>query len=111
MAFRLPSFICSRQFSPLKIESESRKLMKPAEVTEDTVREVVVTHRSDLEMYNARHELELPASATLKKIDAVCKIPLWQLILRPVEIQASNIEDALPHLSKAWQVFLRQLSW
>ena len=60
LTFRLPRCIRSRDFGRLKISGETRKLLKPSEVTEATVQDGKVTHLSDLEYYLAREDLELP---------------------------------------------------
>ena len=111
LAFRLPRYLCSRDFARLSTRSKARRVFKKEEVSAATVEKGILTHGTNYDSYLARSRFELPNNKNLCEHHCVSKVPLWQMILSCATEELTSFEAASALLPLAWTTYLESLSW
>ena len=112
LLFRLPRYLCSREFKRLALKSELRKIVSPDKIKDVALEDVVLTSKTPAETYLERQRFDVPTPAQLEAKHPLSGLCLWQHILKHgLGLDASNYAEVETKIQDAWVAYLRRLSW
>ena len=113
LLFKVPRFICSREFKNVWLRSEVRLAKTADQIEEAGSIKVSLASRSATEAYVARDSWEVPDKGQLQSKHAVTRRPLWQEILRSRGVPFSDghsLDDHFQSVQSQWASYLKALS-
>ena len=112
IAFRLPRFLCSREFKRMSVRSQMRRVRRVEDIVGDAAAEGRLLVRSSAQIYLSRDGLSLPPQTYLTESHPSMHLALWQyILLRSDRREAIHGDMPAADVRECWSGFLVGLSW